>query len=301
MALTQHAMLFVDAYDSFSENIVSLLRSLTHHDVDVIRIDTKIRQEFGVCEDEYFQRYNAIVLGPGPGDPLNAADVGLYKSIWSMAAQHHIPVLGICLGFQSLCAQYGLEITRLPMPCHGHAKAIRHVNQGVFATAGSVVATCYNSLGVRLQEGDVSPPFSRPASTDSDQSQRADSYRTSMDLEHAKSQGVLDILAWDDDGWVQAVRHQSLPFHGLQFHPESCKSNLACQNVLLDWWQEVTRTNKQHRPKFTRQGRPDQPLPLGNMSDMPAHLPMLERLKTITEGTTECQFQRSILASTDGN
>jgi para-aminobenzoate synthetase len=291
MALSRHAILFFDAYDSFSENIISLLRALTGQDVDTIKIDTDIPKKFGVSEDEYFQRYYAIVLGPGPGDPLNVEDVGLYRSVWSIAARHHIPVLGICLGFQSLCAHYGLEITRLPMPCHGHARAIRHASQDMFATAGSVVATCYNSMGVRLQDGDVTPPFSRPASSDSEQSQRADSHRDSLDLEHARPQNDLDILAWDNDGWVQAVRHQNLPFHGLQFHPESCKSNLACHDVLLRWWQQTRHINEKQRPAVPLQKLSDPCLTSQNLASTSTQPSMLDTLRATTKSTAVCHFK----------
>ncbi|ETN40259.1 aminodeoxychorismate synthase [Cyphellophora europaea CBS 101466] len=253
-------LLFVDAYDSFSENIIALLRNLLDVVVYDIKIDTDIPRDFGLSEDAFFRQFHAIVLGPGPGNPLNNSDVGLYKAVWRIAATHSIPVLGICLGFQSLCIAQGMEIRRLQMPCHGHAKAIRHRCQDIFRGSGVLLATCYNSLGVRLQQREETL-FSRPSSPDSGYDSKPVSSRTSFEAEHGVTNTggeckTLEILAWDDDGWIQAVKHLTQPFWGLQFHPESCKSNEACHKVLQNWWNDVETSNAELRPPLLARSMP---------------------------------------------
>ncbi|RMD41366.1 hypothetical protein DV735_g3731, partial [Chaetothyriales sp. CBS 134920] len=133
-------ILFVDAYDSFSENVVALLRQLLkERKTNVSSLRRSLRS------------YDAIVIGPGPGSPDSSADTGRLDEIWKDAAENQIPVLGICLGFQSLCSRYGLSVTQFEMPCHGHTKRILHRDLDVFKGVGEIIATNYNSLGVRAK------------------------------------------------------------------------------------------------------------------------------------------------------
>jgi anthranilate/para-aminobenzoate synthase component II len=73
--------------------------------------------------------------------------------MWKLSAHEAVPVLGICLGFQSLCIAYGASMRRMPEPCHGHAKRINHCGEDIFFDIGEVVATNYNSLEVKLGQG----------------------------------------------------------------------------------------------------------------------------------------------------
>ena len=244
-------LLFVDAYDSFSESIISLLQDLLSVSVSRIQVDSDIRALTGQSNEDFFRQFDAIVLGPGPGNPSNEADVGLYRTVWEVAARHRTPVLGICLGFQSLCATFGMKVSRLPLPCHGHAKTIEHNDNDIFRNAGSVVATCYNSLGIRAHTSAATPQPSRPPSRGSDASTRPPSSRTSFDSMECSSVletgAALTPLAWDMDGWLQAVKHSDLPFWGLQFHPESCKSNDSCHTIVETWFTDVCKHNA-HKP-----------------------------------------------------
>lgn len=245
MSTPDAGILFIDAYDSFSENIITLLRTLLHVTVDVIKIDTDIRSHFECSIEKSFRRYDALVLGPGPGNPLNDDDIGLFRQVWKVATAHRIPVLGICLGFQSLCVSFGSNLSRLPIPCHGHARTILHKGQDIFRDADEIIATCYNSLGIPLPTSVDTPPISRPHSSNSDHSSRQQSSRSSYEFGHSDKCWLgsqdLQLLAWDDDGWVQAVRHAELPFWGVQFHPESCKSNVSCHELLKSWWSQVQK------------------------------------------------------------
>jgi para-aminobenzoate synthetase len=250
----QGSILFVDAYDSFAENIAALLQQLLHVQVTLIKLDCDIWQRSNNSGHDFFSSFDAIVLGPGPGNPRVARDVGLFNDVWEQAAEHRIPVLGICLGFQSLCVRGSLSIERMPLPCHGHAKTIYHEGTDIFTGVGDVVATCYNSLVVRDWTS-VRPSlfarFDSSASLDSTpdsgyQSRASPSSELELDLKSSGSAGDLEILAFDGDGWVMAARHKNLPFHGLQFHPESCKSNLACHQILENWWSNALAHNRSH-------------------------------------------------------
>ena len=255
---SQGSVLYVDAYDSFAENITALLHQHLHVQVTLIQIDCNIKQVFKQSLPEFFASFDAIVLGPGPGNPRNAEDVGLFGHVWEYAGTQKIPVLGICLGFQSLCAQYGIPVVRLPLPCHGHAKEIWHVDKDIFQNTGSIVATCYNSLGVTVKQFKQDEFISPLTSTDSSRSTSPTgsiesgasvslpTSKTALGSEYHNLKDELEVLAWDND-WVMAVRHKFLPFHGLQFHPESCKSNMACQTLIVHWWATARSHNKRHR------------------------------------------------------
>ncbi|KAJ9603422.1 hypothetical protein H2200_012200 [Cladophialophora chaetospira] len=261
---SQGSVLFVDAYDSFAENIAALLHEYLEVHVTLIKIDCNIPQKFNQLIPEFFATFDAIVLGPGPGNPENNADIGLFKQVWEYAEISRIPVLGICLGFQSLCVRYGIQVLRMSLPCHGHAKEICHTDRNVFQGVGSILATCYNSLGVSVKGVEEAIETSRPGSSHSGQSRSSwesvqstepqfshsdTAARGVLDHRHASS---LDILAWDKKDWVMAVRHKLLPFHGFQFHPESCKSNIACQTLIKRWWEAAIIHNAQHRPLLAR-------------------------------------------------
>ena len=253
---SKDSILFVDAYDSFAENIAALLAEQLYVQVTLIRIDCDIQTRSNQSKEEFYSSFDAIVLGPGPGNPQNQLDVGLFSEIWDVAAKEQIPVLGICLGFQSLCVHNGIPIARLSLPCHGHAKVISHASKDIFRDAGNIVATCYNSLGVRVHGLKVDAPLSRPSSSGSNvselssqstQSTASASSKPLDQLSRSQRSNKLEVLAWDKDGWTMAVRHKHLPFHGFQFHPESCKSNLACYTLIQNWWAAATTHNKAHR------------------------------------------------------
>jgi len=251
------SVLFVDAYDSFAENIAALLRHELSVELTLIRIDCDVQAQFGRDVEEFVSNFDAVVLGPGPGNPQHPSDVGLFSQVWEIAALKNIPVLGICLGFQSLCVRYGLPVVRRGLPCHGHAKQILHLDQDVFENAGDVIATNYNSLGVRLKQMVPDHNFSRTNSSGSVSSLASSpsiqSYTSlaSRPLPTDKQYGDKDdlqSLAWDTEDWLMAVKHKVLPFHGFQFHPESCKSNSACTELLKRWWHSARTHNSMFRP-----------------------------------------------------
>lgn len=238
-----HRILYVDAYDSFTSNIAAFLTQKLHAEVTVIQIDETAPDSTALLD------FAAIVFGPGPGHPDNPNDVGSILQILNIATEKGVPLLGICLGFQVLCSTYGLPIHRLPIPCHGHAKQILHSDDDIFQGVGMVVATCYNSLGVR---SDID--CSRPSSRNSDLSIDTDRSASSSDLSLSQKAAILlgnpktlQLLARDGDGYLMAIKHERLPHWGFQFHPESCKSNAACNSLLENWWTSVIEWNQQSR------------------------------------------------------
>lgn len=223
MAKTSNAVsspkniLYVDAYDSFSYNVVAMLEETLGVHVTVITIDSDWPE--GDMHD-FLRHYEAIVLGPGPGNPNLPKDVGIMRDIWNLQDTDLLPVFGICLGFQSLCLHHGIPIERLPYPLHGRVQRISTSSNDIFAHIPDLEVTLYHSLYARAK---------RPPSDE------------------------LEFLAWlsleissgADTHIPMAVRHRQKPFWGVQFHPESCKSERdACRRVLQNWWRMALAFNK---------------------------------------------------------
>lgn len=244
-------VLFIDAYDSFSENIAALLCQVLGVDLTMIHIDTPIEDLLDLPSSSmqdrfpiFLQQFDAVVLGPGPGNPGLAADIGLFAEIWKLRDHQILPVLGICLGFQSLCIAYGGFVSRLPEPCHGHAKKINHCGDDIFADVGQVIATNYNSLEAKLRNPAPLVEMDAPASS-SPSLEYSNPFRTTkcpkvslngQYFQPTRTCPKLRPLAWDDFGTLMGVKHVDLPYWGLQFHPESCKSNAACRRIIKNWW-----------------------------------------------------------------
>ena len=222
----QGRVLFIDAYDSFSNNIITLLKNDLGVKVEVIKIDDS---RF-IHDDEAFidllRGFEAVVAGPGPGHPSNPDDAGLIAKLWQLPEDHILPVLGICLGFQSLCLSFGAVVERLQEPRHGLVTKIDHCRGGVFANTGDIEVTQYHSLRVKLE----------PDSTTARQNE--DRWRASESCEH------LLPLAWDttqpvDGPILMGARHCSLPFWGVQYHPESICTSEEGRKIILRWWHKV--------------------------------------------------------------
>ncbi|GAB4288717.1 MAG: hypothetical protein Kow0067_14400 [Coriobacteriia bacterium] len=126
-----------------------------------------------------------VIVSPGPGLP---ADAGASVAVVRAAAEAGIPVLGVCLGHQAIAEAFGGRVVRAPRPVHGKTADVFHSGEGLLAgMPNPFTATRYHSLVVDLP---------------------------SLPLE-------LEVTARTDDGLVMAMRHRTLPVHGVQFHPES--------------------------------------------------------------------------------
>ncbi|NTW00561.1 MAG: aminodeoxychorismate/anthranilate synthase component II [Oscillochloris sp.] len=170
-------VLLLDNYDSFTYNLYQYLCELGAT-VEVHRNDTISVGEVAEMQPD------RIVISPGPCTPSEAGiSVDLIKELAPT-----VPILGVCLGHQSLGAAYGGAVVRAPQVMHGKLSPIRHAGQGVFAgLPDGFAATRYHSLIVRRDD--------LPAE--------------------------LEVTAWTDDGLIMGLRHRTYPAQGVQFHPES--------------------------------------------------------------------------------
>ena len=186
-------LLMIDNYDSFTYNLVQYFAELGE-DVRVFRNDEITVDVVAALEPA------RIVISPGPCSPAEAGiSVAAIK-----AFAGRIPLLGVCLGHQSIGAAFGGDIVHAKQMMHGKTSPIHHADKGVFrGLPNPLTATRYHSLAIRRE--------------------------TLPDC--------LEITAWTDDGEIMGVRHKTLAVEGVQFHPESilteCGHDLL-RNFLLE-------------------------------------------------------------------
>ncbi|KAF9701994.1 hypothetical protein EKO04_000397 [Ascochyta lentis] len=228
-------ILFLDAYDSFSNNIVALIEQNTDAKVTKIYIDetrfstSKSLDHNNLTFAQYVQDFDAVVAGPGPGWAKCGKDVGLMNELWKLQNEEVLPVLGICLGFQSLCLAFGADIERLVEPKHGIVTSVLHKGQSMFRDVEKLQATQYHSLQVKLNH-----PI---------QTTRAVRYPAQL-WESTETCPQLEPLAWDFDSErngavLMGVKHIQKPFWGVQFHPESVCTNKEGSHIIRNWWQDA--------------------------------------------------------------
>ncbi|MHB1402725.1 MAG: anthranilate synthase component II [Thiobacillus sp.] len=170
-------LLMIDNYDSFTYNLVQYFGELGE-DVRVVRNDEIDLAGIAALKPDH------IVVSPGPCTP-NEAGVSV-PLILEFAGQ--IPILGVCLGHQSIGQAFGGKIVRAKELMHGKTSLIHHLDVGVFKGLPN--------------------PF------------RATRYH-SLVIERESLPDCLEITAWTDDGEIMGVRHKTLAVEGVQFHPES--------------------------------------------------------------------------------
>ena len=170
-------ILVIDNYDSFTYNLVQYLGDLGA-DLNVARNDAITLDEIERLAPE------RIVISPGPCTPREA---GISCDVVARFGPR-VPILGVCLGHQSIGQVYGGEVVRAPQVWHGKTSMIQHDGEGVFkGLPNPFEATRYHSLIVRRE--------SLP--------------------------DCLDVTAWTDDGLIMGLAHKEHPVWGVQFHPES--------------------------------------------------------------------------------
>ena len=169
-------LLFIDNYDSFTYNIVQYLGQLGE-EVRVYRNDDITLDGIAALQPDY------LLIGPGPCSPKEA---GI-----SVAAMRHfagkIPILGVCLGHQTIGEAFGGNVVRAKTLMHGKTSPVFHHNTGMFRDLPNpVVCTRYHSLVI----------------------------------ERESLPDCLEITAWTEDGEIMGVRHRDYAVEGVQFHPE---------------------------------------------------------------------------------
>ena len=173
-------LLLIDNYDSFTYNLVHFLGELG--------APCEVRRNDRLTVDEALAlKPKAIVLSPGPCTPTQA---GICLELVEKAGSK-VPILGVCLGHQTIGQAYGGKVIRAPEPMHGKLSTIRHKGKSLFADLPSrIEVTRYHSLIV----------------------------------ERASLPAELEVTAETSDGLIMGLAHKRHPVHGLQFHPESIAS-----------------------------------------------------------------------------
>ncbi len=185
-------LIVIDNYDSFTYNLVQYLGELA--------VDFPIAEPIKVFRNDKISlneiralKPDAIVISPGPGRPEDAG-ISL-KLIEELGAKY--PILGVCLGHQSIGQVFGGKVVSAPELMHGKTSDVSHTGVGVFRGLDNpMTATRYHSLVI---ERDTIPD-------------------------------TLEITAWVEDGTIMGVRHRNYPhIEGVQFHPESILTNSGKQ------------------------------------------------------------------------
>lgn len=170
-------LLFIDNYDSFTYNIVQYFAELGQ-EVAVRRNDDITLEEIEALNPQY------LVIGPGPCSPKEA---GI-----SVAAMRHfagrLPIMGVCLGHQTIGEAFGGRIVRAKTLMHGKVSPVSHSGKGMFkGLPNPVTCTRYHSLVI----------------------------------ERGTLPECLEVTAWTEDGEIMGVRHKEYAVEGVQFHPEA--------------------------------------------------------------------------------
>ena len=173
-------ILVIDNYDSFTYNLVHYLNELG--------AETRVyRNDALTVAEALAMKPQAVVLSPGPCTP---DDAGICLELIKQAPAD-LPILGVCLGHQSIGQALGGVVIRAKTLMHGKISTIHHAGKGLFAgIPDGFRGTRYHSLSV----------------------------------ERATLPADLEITAWTDDGEIMGLSHKTRPLHGVQFHPESIAS-----------------------------------------------------------------------------
>jgi anthranilate synthase component II len=192
-------IIVIDNYDSFTYNLVQYLGELGQR--YPVASDLRVHRNDQISLDQIRTLApDAIVISPGPGRPEDAGiSLDVIRELGAT-----VPILGVCLGHQSIGQVYGGEIVSAPVLMHGKTSPILHLGVGVFEhLENPFTATRYHSLVI----------------------------------ERSTCPAVLEITAWTEDGIIMGVRHRQYPhIQGVQFHPESIlteSGKMLLQNFLV--------------------------------------------------------------------
>ncbi|MEY9214555.1 aminodeoxychorismate synthase component I [Thermobifida halotolerans] len=173
--------LLIDNYDSYTYNLFQMIAEVNGEEPTVVTNDAS-------DTDLDFDRFDSIVVSPGPGHPERPRDFGVSAAVIARAS---VPVLGVCLGHQGIAASEGAAVLPAKEARHGYLTRVTHTGEGLFeGIPQEFTAVRYHSLA-------VAEPL--PES--------------------------LEAVAWAEDGTLMALRHRTRPLWGVQFHPESIETD----------------------------------------------------------------------------
>ena len=192
------------------DNYDSFTWNLWHY-IGQLGCEVTVHSNDAVTADEVLAAEpDAIVLSPGPGTPDSGG--GICCELIGKATGR-TPLFGVCLGHQAIGQVFGATVTRAPLPMHGKLSEIHHEGGGVFrGINGPFQATRYHSL---IVDRDTLPD-------------------------------ALEVTAQTDDGIVMGMSHRSAPVHGVQFHPESIRSEHG-HRILQNFLDIAAEWNRRHR------------------------------------------------------
>ena len=199
-------ILVIDNYDSFVYNLVQYIGELGEQCTvwrnDAVELGDPDNGVAGL--DAALDRFDAILLSPGPGEPAAA---GRMLDVIAWAEEHRTPLFGVCLGHQAIALHFGGKVVRADELFHGKTSPVIHNGEGVLAGVPSPFTVArYHSLTV--------DPETLPDS--------------------------LEVTATVESGMIMAMRHRSLPVHSVQFHPESVMTEHG-HRILSNWLAEAGR------------------------------------------------------------
>jgi len=170
-------LLVIDNYDSFTYNLVQMFKGIPGLSVKVFRSDAISLRQAEILSPDY------ILISPGPKSPAHAGiSIPMIRTFYT-----RVPILGVCLGMQSINEAFGGKTVRAPVPVHGKQSPVAHTGQGVFQGVPSPVRVArYHSLMVDMAED-----------------------------------APLEMTAHAEDGVIMGLAHREYPLWGVQFHPES--------------------------------------------------------------------------------
>lgn len=195
-------ILIIDNYDSFTYNLYQLVGQILEEKGEKFELDVFRNDEISIGEIKK-NRYEKIIISPGPGDPSDKKYFGVCADVLTELGKT-IPVLGVCLGMQGIGHYYGGKVSRANKIMHGKTSIITHNGKKLFqGLPQDLEVMRYHSLIV----------------------------------EKNKLPNELEILATSEDGEIMGLAHKKFPIIGVQFHPESFATEggkKIIQNFLLD-------------------------------------------------------------------